>query len=145
MLQTSHTLIIHADPDQIWVLLNDMIARPERYEDKVNLKTLSGSTPLYQRLVSRDGVRINETLEVHREALMVELTVAGEDSEPELSLIHQVVPSGARTILNLAATWVEEGLEDDAIEVNTASVAAMNRRLARLGARLAELAEALAR
>lgn len=143
MLQTSQTTIIHAQPDQIWVLLNDMIAHPERYEDGVALKTISGEGPVFQRLVTRDGLRMKETLEVHRDALMVELSVAGEGSDPLLSLIHQVVPSGARTILNLAATWQAEELEGNAPSVNTETMQSMTRRLAGLGKRLGRMAEAL--
>jgi carbon monoxide dehydrogenase subunit G len=143
MLQTSQTTVINAQPDQIWVLLNDMIARPERYEDTVILKKLSGEGPVFQRLVTRDGVRIQETIEIHRDALMVELSVHGEAAEPLLSIIHQVVPSGARTILNLAATWQTEELEGDPASVNTETIQSMTRRLAGLGARVGQLAEAL--
>lgn len=143
MLQTSHSLVINAQPDQIWVLLNDMISRPERYEDAVVLKKVSGDGPVFQRLVTRDGLRFNETLEVHLDALMVELSVPGDGPEPLLSIIHQVVPSGDKTILNLAATWQDEELEGGPPSVNTETLASMTRRLARLGERVGQLAQAL--
>lgn len=143
MLQTSQTTIIKAQPDQIWVLLNDMIIRPERYEDTVVLKKVSGKGPVFTRRVTRDGLRVEETLEVHRDALMIELSVPGEGHEPLLSIIHQVVPSGDKTILNLAATWQTEELEADPASVNTETLASMTRRLAGLGERVGRLAEAL--
>lgn len=145
MPQTSQTTVIRAQPDHIWVLLNDMISRPERYEDTVVLKKISGEVPGFQRLVTRDGLRIEETLEVHRDALMVELTVKGDGPEPLLSIIHQVVPSGDKTILNLAATWQDEELEGGAPSVNTETIQSMTLRLAGLGDRVARLAEALTR
>lgn len=143
MLQTSHSLVIDAEPEQIWVLLTDMIKRPERYENDVVLKKVSGEGPIFQRRVTRDGIVFQETLEVHRDALMVELSVPGEGPEPYLSIIHQVVPSGARTILNLAATWQTEELEGDPASVNTETMQSMTRRLAGLCERVARLAEAL--
>lgn len=143
MQQTSHSLIINADPEQIWVLLKDMIGRPERYEDNVVLKSLSEDTPVFHRLVSRDGKRTGEILEIHRAALMIELTVPGEGSEPLLSVIHQVVPSGDKTILNLAATWQTEELEGGGPSVNTETMQSMTRRLADLGGRIGKMAEAL--
>lgn len=145
MLQTSHSLVVNAQPDQIWVLLNDMIARPERYEDTVVLKKVSGELPVFQRLVTRDGLRVEETIEVHRDALMVELSVSGDGPEPLLSIVHQVVPSGDKTILNLAATWANEELEGGAPSVNTETLASMTRRLADLGERVAKIAVALTR
>ena len=147
MLQTSRTIVIKADPDQLWVLLNDMIAHPERYEPDVPLIKLDKSDIPVRRIVSRAGRRVEEILEVHREALMVELTVPSAGAEPHLSLIHQIVPSGDQTILNLAATWRPlEGdpLEDAAGTVDTVTIGMMEQRLARLGSRIQLLAEGLA-
>lgn len=150
-LQTSRTVVIKADPDQLWVLLNDMIAHPERYEPDVVLTKLERHETPVRRTVSRDGQRVEETLEIHRDALMIELTVPSGDpggsAEPHLSLIHQVVPSGDRTILNLAATWApvgDEPLEDTSRAVDTVTVEAMERRLANLGNRIQLMAEVLA-
>lgn len=142
MPQSSLTLVISTDPDQIWVLLNDMIAHPERYEPEVVLRKLEHKGTTAHRVVSREGLRVAEILEVHRDALMVELTQPSQSGEARLSVIHQVVPSGDKTILNLAATWVssgEEGLEDKPLAVDT-----VDRRLARLGERIKQLAEDLA-
>lgn len=68
MPQTSRTFVINSDPDQIWVLLNDMIGHPERYEPDVILKKIDRNETPIRRLVSRDGVRIEEVLEIHRDA-----------------------------------------------------------------------------
>ncbi len=150
-LQTSRTIVIKADPDQLWVLLNDMIAHPERYEPDVVLTKLTRDKTPVRRIVSRAGQRIEEVLEIHRDALMIELTVPsgnpGGSSEPHLSLIHQVVPSGDRTILNLAATWApvgDEPLDDTAGTVDTMTIEAMEQRLANLGNRIQLMAETLA-
>lgn len=143
MPQTSQTVVINATPDQLWVLLNDMIAHPERYEPGVVLKKFDRGETTSQRLVTRDGLRVEEILEINRDALMIELTVPSTTENQNLSLIHQIVPSGTRTILNLAATWTPSEaapLEDGSWTVNT-----MNARLAGLGERIKGLAEELAR
>lgn len=147
MLQTSRTIVIKADPDQLWVLLNDMITHPERYEPDVVLKKLDREETRVHRLVSRSGLRIEEVLEIRREALMIELTVPSGSTEPSLSLIHQIVPSRDQTILNLAATWTPIGgepLDDTARTVDTITVEAMDQRLANLGNRIQLMAEDLA-
>lgn len=147
MPQTSRTFVIKSAPDQLWVLLNDMIGHPERYEPDAVLKKLNREETPVRRLVSRDGLRVEERLEIHRDALMVELTVLSDNAEPRLSLIHQIVPSGDQTILNLAATWTPtEGdpLEDGAGTVDTMTVDAMEQRLATLGDRIKKMAEELA-
>lgn len=151
MLQTSRTIVIKADPDQLWVLLNDMIAHPERYEPDVILTKLERNATPVRRIVSRTGQHVEEILEIHRDALMIELTVPPSDPggspEPHLSLIHQIVPSGDRTILNLAATWAPIGgepLEDITGTVDTMTIEAMDQRLANLGNRIQLMAEALA-
>lgn len=142
MLQTSRTIVIHAEPDQLWVLLNDMIAHPTRYEPDVILKKLDRSDGGSRRLVTRDGRRVQEILEVSRQALMVELTVPSGTDEPLMSVIHQIVPSGDRTILNLAATWAPP--EDMPLEHAGWTVDTMNARLAGFGERIKQLAEELA-
>lgn len=142
MLQTSRTIVIHAEPDQLWVLLNDMIAHPTRYEPDVILKKLDRNDGGSRRLVTRDGRRVQEILEVSRQALMVELTVPSGTGEPLVSLIHQIVPSGDRTILNLAATWAPP--EDMPLEHAGWTVDTMNARLVGFGERIKQLAEELA-
>lgn len=79
---------------------------------------------------------------------MLELTVPSDGKEPRLSLIHQIVPSGDRTILNLAATWRQsEGvaLEDDPGTVDTMTLGTVEKRLATLGGHIQSMAEELAR
>jgi len=151
MLQTSRTTVIKADPDQLWVLLNDMITHPEPYEPDVILTKLNRDETPIRRTVSRADQPAEEILEIRREALMIELTVPSRDrggsAEPHLSLIHQIVPSGDRTILNLAATWAPvegEPLEDTSRTVDTVTVDAMEQRLANRGNPIQLMAEVLA-
>ncbi len=142
MPQTSQTIIINAGPDQLWVLLNDMIAHPERYEPDVILKKLDRNDSGSHRLVTRDGRRVQEIIEINRDALMIELRVPSGTGEPLMSLIHQIVPSGNRTILNLAATWAPP--EDMPLEHRGWTVDTVNARLASFGERIKQLAEDLA-
>lgn len=144
MPQTSLTVDINCDPETLWIVLGDMVKRPERYEEQVTLKRFSpGDGGKLIRSVERQGAVHDESIELHLGALMVELT----KEEPHLSLIHQIVPSGDRTILNLAATWTPVGsepLDDTARTVDTITIEAMEQRLANLGNRIQLTAEALA-
>lgn len=139
MMQASLNLVLACQPEVIWTVLGDMVRNPARYEEKVTLKRMEAAGgPNVTRKVERQGRVLEEHVTFHIDALMVE--VACKDQN--LTLIHQVVPSGEVTLLNLAANWDEP---DDDAELDPASPTqeTVDQRLAALGKSLKATAEGL--
>lgn len=132
MQQTSLTVVLTCDPETLWAILADMVKNPSRYEDQVTLKRRTAQEAgVTTRLIERRGQIFEEKVEFHTDALMVEISI----ENPAFTLIHQIVPAGDQTILNLAATW-----ELDPEEGTNESV---DQRLEALGERVKKASELL--
>lgn len=135
MKQESHTLAVACDAETLWTVLSDMVRNPARYEDKVTCKDVSPSSndKLVRRIERKGRIEVEE-IEFHHDALMVEITCPAR----RLTLIHQIVPMGDASILNLAAN--EELVDGEEAEAETGTP-----DLERLGARIRKMAEQLSK
>jgi hypothetical protein len=143
MQQASLNLVLNCDPEVLWTVLGDMVRNPSRYEDDISLKKLDAvGGQIVKRRVERSGHILEETIELHIDALMVELTT----TEPELTLIHQIVPSGKVTLLNLAANWPDpSGEKGSGLDLPERTTQTIQARLKALGGRLKTAAERLSK
>ena len=135
MKQDSQTFIVQCDAEVLWTVLGDMVRNPSRYEDKVACKDISASGEYkLSRRIERGGSIVLEDVEFHHDALMVEITSPTRG----LTLIHQIVPSGKSSILNLASN--QECIDGASTEAETETP-----DLERLGARIKKMAEQLSK
>jgi hypothetical protein len=104
MRPLTYSTPVLASSETVWALLLDEMTNPKRYDDNVSKVQIEKQSKTdVARTLKRQGKMWREELEAITDALMVEhLCRSGESIE--VTLIHQVVPMGATSLLNFAAT-----------------------------------------
>jgi len=104
MTPSAFSLPINAPSETVWALLLDEMTNPERYDTSVSrLRIASSDDKQVSRSLTRAGASWQEQLQANVEALMVEHCCRTGDSV-EITIIHQVMPTGPTSLLNLAVT-----------------------------------------
>ena len=104
MTPSAFSLPINAPAETVWALLLDEMTNPQRYDTSVSrLRITSSDEKEVSRSLTRAGASWAEQLQTNVEALMVEHCSRTGDAL-EIITIHQVMPTGSTSLLNLAVT-----------------------------------------
>ena len=104
MTPSAFSTPINAPAETVWALLLDEMTNPERYDTSISrLRITSRNENEVSRSLTRAGASWVEQLQINVEALMVEHCSRSGDAV-EITIIHQVMPLGSTSLINLAVT-----------------------------------------
>lgn len=112
MLTTNLSLPVMADAETLWTLTLDAIDNPERYSNILSSRIIdTQGTDIRQRAVRALGWQYREKISISNEALMVEYVLI-DHPKFKGTTVHQVVPAGDQSMINVALNWSEIGNEN---------------------------------